>query len=432
MSNGALGRRIVDPFDLVFWISGIGNSALWFRPTGVLRCRMENEMEAGKTIRIGLLFSTTGPYATICRAMRNGAQLAVEEVNQDPAFPFTIETVEFDAGGRNAAYATAAERMLTRDGLVHVVGCYTSSSRKEVLPFFEKYDGLLWYPSHYEGFESSEHVVYTGAAPNQHIVPLAEHMLRTFGRRAFCIGSNYIWAWENNKIMREAVLGAGGSVLAERYFPVGEVDFGAVIDQIFDSRPSFVFNTLIGLSAYEFFRAFRRAAMRRGLDQPKDIPVASCSLAEPELVEIGPDACDGHLSSSVYFESLDNPRNRAFVAAYRRRFPEAGPTSADAESSYLAVHLLARALRAAGSSDMLPTRAALAHIAIDAPQGSVHVDHRNRHCYLTPRIGVSNRAGGFDIIYEAPRPIRPDPYLVEEGVLAQATCPPPPALRVVR
>ena len=107
-------------------------------------------------------------------------------------------------------------------GLVHVVGCYTSSSRKEVLPLFEKHDGLLWYPSHYEGFESSDNVVYTGAAPNQHIVPLAEHLLRHYGTSAYCLGSNYIWAWENNKIMREAVQSAGGTVLAERYVPVGE------------------------------------------------------------------------------------------------------------------------------------------------------------------------------------------------------------------
>ena len=211
-------------------------------------------------VRIGLLFSTTGPYATIGQAMYNGARLAVEEVSADPTFPFHLETVDVDAGGSNERYAAAAERMLTTDGLVHVVGCYTSSSRKEVLPFFEKHDGLLWYPSHYEGFESSEHVIYTGAAPNQHIVPLAQYMLRSHGRRAFCIGSNYIWAWENNKIMREAVLAAGGAVLAERYFPVGETDFDGVIDQILAMRPSFVFNTLIGLSAYEFFRAFRRAA----------------------------------------------------------------------------------------------------------------------------------------------------------------------------
>jgi ABC-type branched-subunit amino acid transport system substrate-binding protein len=389
-------------------------------------------MGAETTFRIGLLFSTTGPYATIGQAMRNGAQLALEEVSSDPSFPFSLEPVEVDGGGSNARYAEAAERLLTVERLVHVVGCYTSSSRKEVLPFFEKHDGLLWYPSHYEGFESSEHVVYTGAAPNQHIVPLAQYMLRSHGRRIFCIGSNYIWAWENNKIMREAVLAAKGTVLAERYFSVGEIDFDGVIDQILSMRPSFVFNTLIGLSAYEFFRAFRRAAKLRNVDPVKEIPIASCSLSEPELIEIGHEACDGHVSSSVYFETIDTPRNRDFVSAYRRRFPHAGPTSADAESSYLAVHLLARAIRAARSGDMQAVRDALEGVAIDAPQGEVRVDSRNRHCFLTPRIGVSNANGAFDIIYQSPVPVRPDPYLVDEAGLPADSALPPPALRLVR
>ena len=191
--------------------------------------------------------------------------------------------------------------------------------------------------------------------------------------------------------MREAVQAAGGEVLAERYFPVGETDFAAVIRQILDARPGFVFNTLIGVSAYAFFRAFRAAALARGIDQPRAVPVASCSLAEPELVEIGPEACAGHVSSSVYFESIDTPANRAFVAAYRRRFPGAGPTSADVESSYVAVHLLARAIRRAGTPDMAAVRAALPHVAMEAPQGRVLVDGDNRHCHLTPRIGVSTR-----------------------------------------
>lgn len=364
------------------------------------------------TVRIGLLFSTTGPYATIGRAMRNGALLAIDEINADPAFPFGLDPIGGNPDGRNARYAEIASRMLTSERLMHVVGCYTSSSRKEVLPYFEKYDALLWYPSHYEGFESSEHVIYTGAAPNQHIVPLADHLLRHCGTRAYCVGSNYIWAWENNKIMREAVQSAGGTVLAERYFAVGELDFDAVIEQIIEARPSFIFNTLIGVSAYEFFRAFRRAAVARGLDQPRVFPIASCSLAEPELVEIGPDACAGHISSSVYFQSIKSATNKAFVAAYRRRFRNAGPTSADTESSYLAVHLLARAMRRARSIDPLAVKGALPHVAMPAPQGEVHVDRDNRHSYLTPRIGVSNAAGGFDIIYQADRPVRPDPYLV--------------------
>lgn len=381
-------------------------------------------------VRIGLLFSTTGPYATLGTAMSNGARLAMAEVNADPGFPFALEPVALDPGGRNADYAAAAQRMLTVEGLVHVVGCYTSSSRKEVLPWFEKHDGLLWYPSHYEGFESSENVVYTGAAPNQHIVPLAEHLLTSCGNRAFCIGSNYIWAWENNKIMREAVQSVGGTVLAERYFPVGETDFEAVIRQVLEARPSFVFNTLIGISAYAFFRAFRKAAAEQGIDQAQAMPVASCSLAEPELVEIGPEACAGHISSSVYFQSIDRPANRRFVAAYRQAFPNAGPTSADAEASYIAVHLLARALRRARGTDLASVRAALPHVSMEAPQGEVHIDRDNRHSYLTPRIGISTAAGEFDIIYEAPRPVKPDPYLVWHDAKVGAPKR-PPVLRVV-
>ena len=387
---------------------------------------------AARKVRIGLLFSTSGAYATIGRAMHNGARLAVDEVSRDPAFPFVFKTFDADPGGRDEEYAGAAKSMLNERKLIHVVGCYTSSSRKVVLPYFEKYDGLLWYPSHYEGFESSEHVVYTGAAPNQHIIPLAEHMLATRGRRVYCIGSNYIWAWENNKIMREAVLGQGGTVLAERYFPVGETDFDAVIEQILNLRPSFLFNTLIGVSAYAFFRAFRRAAKARGIDQPSEIPIASCSLSEPELTEIGADACDGHVSSSVYFASIDTPRNRAFVEAYCQNFPDAGLTSADAESSYLAVHLLARAIRAAGSSDLAPVLGALPRAAMPGPQGAVRIDPDNRHCWLTPRIAVSNAAGGFDILFEAPEPVKPDPYLIDHGMKAQPAAQRPPFLRVVR
>jgi branched-chain amino acid transport system substrate-binding protein len=363
--------------------------------------------------------------------MLNGALLALEQVNADPAFPFTLEPVVRDPGGRNDHYAELARAMLADQQLVHVVGCYTSSSRKEVLPFFEKYDGLLWYPSHYEGFESSENVIYTGAAPNQHIVPLADYILREFGNTAYLIGSNYIWAWENNKIMREAVQDAGGQVIVERYLPVGETDVSRIVAQILDRRPSFVFNTLIGDSAYAFFRRIREAATARGIDQPKLVPIASCSLAEPELREIGAEAADGHISSSVYFESVAGAINQRFVKDYRARFPDSGPTSADVESSYIAVRLLGHALQRAASTDMVAVRAAILDASLDAPQGRVHIDRNNRHCYLTPRIGISTRGFGFDIIYEAEGPVKPDPYLVWSDRQRPAVPARAPQLRVV-
>ncbi len=344
--------------------------------------------------------------------MLNGALLAVEEINASAAFPFTLDCVIVDPAGLNARYADLAKSMLTDGGLTHVVGCYTSSSRKEVQPYFEKYDGMLWYPSHYEGFESCENTVYTGASPNQHIIPLANFLLKHHGAVAYFIGSNYIWAWENNRIMREAVLAAGGVVLAERYAPVGETDHSSAIAQILALRPNFIFNTLIGDSAYAFFRALRAAATRAGIDQSTEIPVASCSLSEPELKEIGPEACDGHISSSVYFQSIATSANAAFIGAYLRRFPDQSVTSADAEASYVAVHLLARVLRSAGSQEITAVRSALGHVALDAPQGRVHIDSDNRHCFLTPRIGVSTRSSGFNIIFQSAQPVKPDPYLV--------------------
>jgi branched-chain amino acid transport system substrate-binding protein len=208
------------------------------------------------------------------------------------------------------------------------------------------------------------------------------------------------------------VLAAGGSVLAERYVPVGDVDHDSIVRQILDYSPHFIFNTLIGDSAYEFFRALRRAAKRAGIDQPRAMPIASCSLSEPELAEIGTEASDGHISSSVYFESISTDANASFTRAYRRRFPGQRATSADAEASYNAVHLLARALEAADSEDMPTVRSVLTQIEFDAPQGPVRIDSDNRHSYLTPRIGVSNSQGGFDIIFAASQPIKPDPYLI--------------------
>lgn len=381
------------------------------------------------TLDIGVMFSTTGSYRAVGKALAAGALLAVEEVDADAGLPIRLAPHQVDPGGVTDNYRGLTAELLSSAGLNHVVGCYTSSSRKEVLPLFEKRDALLWYPSHYEGFETSDNVVYTGAAPNQHIVPLTDYVARRHGTRAWFVGSNYIWAWENNRIMRESLLSRGGRVLGERYLPVGDTDLEDIIGQILKSRPDFVFVTLIGESAYAFFRRFRAEAGRCGVDQANEIPVVSCSLSEPELVEIGPEASAGHLSSSVYFESLDTVRNRRFVDSFRRRFPGVGPASADAEAAYIAVHLLARAVVAAGSADIDAVRAAVSEVSFAAPQGPVRIDAENRHCYLRPRIGRSTAEGGFEVVFEAPAPVRPDPYLIWHSATEAQR--PDPGLRIV-
>jgi branched-chain amino acid transport system substrate-binding protein len=354
--------------------------------------------------------------------MHAGALLAIEEFNGDPRSPFTLSPVGVDPRGSLAAYFDGARALLTTSAITHVIGCYTSSSRKEVLPLFEKYDALLWYPSHYEGFETSENIVYTGASPNQHIVPLTQYLLETGRRSAWLVGSNYIWAWENNRIMREALVAAGGTVVGERYFPVGETDVEAVVAQILAARPDFVFNTMIGESAYAFYRLLRSGAERLGIDQPATCPVASCSLSEPELALIGRGAAGGHISSSVYFATVASEENARFVAAWTARFPELGPPSADAEASYIAAHLLARAIVRAGTSAFDAVRSAVPGIEFRAPQGTVRIDAENRHCHLHPRVARSTDTGSFEILREAHEAIRPDPYLVwEPAPRAEAT-----------
>ena len=189
-----------------------------------------------QSLRVGYLFSSTGSYELVARSMLNGALLAAEEINAS-GLGIRLKPSVLNPGGNLSQYSALAAKLLKRQ-IRHVVGCYTSSSRKEVIPLFEKHDALLWYPSHYEGFESSTNVIYTGAAPNQHVLPLVEYLIQHHGHRAYCVGSNYIWAWENNRILRESVMARGGSVLAERYFSLGETDFYHAIEAIIAARPA--------------------------------------------------------------------------------------------------------------------------------------------------------------------------------------------------
>ena len=342
-----------------------------------------------------------------------GALLGIAEAQAEHQ-DLEIDPIIFNPGGDNARYSAMASEMLA-SGIKHVIGCYTSSSRKEIIPLFEKADALLWYPSHYEGFESSGNVVYTGAVANQHLLPLVEYLLAYVGPKAFCVGSNYIWAWENNRILREAIGPHGGTVVAERYFPVGCTEFGQAIDAILAARPSFVFNTLIGESSYQFLRDLRAACRSRGIDQAREIPVASCTLSEPELAAIGPAAVDGHITSSVYFSSLDTPENDRFVKAYQARFPDGPVVSADAEATYLAVRLLALAVSEAGTGEACAVKRAVALRSIMAPQGEVRIDAETMHAYLTPRIACSTMDGAFTVLREATGPVPADPYLIRNS-----------------
>lgn len=388
-------------------IKGFFISGFWRTSTAMVSFKTDTP-----EIPVGVLFSLTGPYRTVGEEMRNGTLLAMEEVNSSADYDFRLAPKVEDPGGRLDQYRVHCESLLKTKNISHVIGCYTSISRKEVIPIIEKYDALLWYPSHYEGFESSNNVIYTGASPNQHIVPLAAYALRNYKPDVYCVGSNYIWAWENNRIMREIVSEFGGQVLKERYLPVGSVDLDDIIAEISDTRPGFVFNTLIGESSYAFYRAYYEAGASNPQFDPSIMPITSCSLSEPELLSIGDPAAIGHITSSVYFETIRSANNFDFIRRYKSRFGHDRVTSADAEASYTAALMLAMAIRRAGTTEIEQVKQALYHCELQAPQGMVSIDPDNHHCYLTPRLGRSAANGRFAIFATAKAPVKPDPYLV--------------------
>ena len=366
-----------------------------------------------RDIPLGLLYSVTGTYAAIGRDALDGALLAIDEVNSDETRPVRFTAVIEDPGGSIDNYHRMIEAMLRRHGCRHVVGTITSIGRKEVIPIIEKYDALLWYILPYEGFEICENVIYTGAAPNQHILPLFAHMLPNYGNRVYLTGSNYVWGWEVNRIARELIAATGGEVLGERYLPLDDVGVSRMIAEIERKRPDFILNNLIGCSSYAFLKAYRDLARRDPDFAPDRRPVASCDLTECELDVVGADAAQGLLCSAVYFENIDTPLNRRFREKVTARFGAGRPLSAFLVAGYEAIHMIAKATAGAGTDEIGPVKTALHASAFETAMGPITIDAKTNHAALTPYLGRINAQLSFDIIEAADHPVPADPYLVE-------------------
>ena len=256
-----------------------------------------------RRIELGLLYSRSGSYSLIAEACRSGALAAIAMVNADPDTDVSFVPVERDPGGNIDLYGPLCEEILRDTSARHVIGCVTSWSRKEVIPVLEKAGGTLWYVVPYEGFEASDHVVYTHACPNQHLLPLLDWCLPNFGKRAYLTGSNYIWGWEMNRLARETVVAEGGEVLGERYLPIGSLEVGRIIEEIRVTRPDFILNSLIGPSSYEFMAAYRDLGLEDARFRPETCPVLSCNLTECELPALG-ERAEGLVAAGPYFRGV--------------------------------------------------------------------------------------------------------------------------------
>ena len=366
---------------------------------------------AMEPIRIGMLFSQTGVTSVIERGERMGTLLAVEEINEAGGIDGRpLRLVSYDPESSPARYQQLAEKLILEDGVRVILGCYMSSTRKAVIPVVEKWHALLVYPTLYEGFEYSRNVVYTGAAPNQNSVQLAEFMLRTYGSRVFMVGSDYIYPYESNRIMSDLILERGGEKVAEHYLPLN-AEWEAYLEiarKIKRLSPDFIFSTVVGDGTALLHRAYREV----GLD-PSRLPIGSLTTCEAEVQQMGAELAEGHITSAVYFQSVATELNARCVRKCKQRFGPDVVTNMCWEAAYYQTHLVANALRKARSDHVRELLRVLPGSEFLAPQGLVRIDEDNHHTYLRPRIGRVNTQGQFDILEEATSWVRPDPYLVD-------------------
>lgn len=366
-------------------------------------------------VRVGVLFSETGVTSTIGRSQLQGTLLAIDEVNEAGGIDGReLVPVRYDAQSDPAVYAVLAERLITQDRVNVIFGCYMSSSRKAVIPVIERHNKLLFYPTLYEGFEFSNNLIYTGAAPNQNSVQLAEFMTANFGARVYLIGSDYIYPYESNRIMGELVMQRqDAEKLAERYVSLqaSEADFRAIMDDIRARQPDFIFSTVVGDSTASLYRAYAEA----GFD-PRRMPIASLTTSEAEVHQMGADIAAGHFTSAPYFQSISSEANQRCLERLRRRFGEDCVPNLCWEAAYFQLHIFANALRQSGSDELAAIMPYVLGSEFDAPQGRVRIDPGNHHTCLYPRIGRANARGQFTIVREATRAVHPDPYLVTHSL----------------
>ena len=374
-------------------------------------------------LRLGILFSCSGDYAALGRDCRDGAELAIAEWQGEGRRDVTIEPVFGDPGGSGGSYIEMARHMAVDLGCRHIIGTVTSQARKDVIPVMEKHDAQLWYVCPYEGFEANRNVVYTGACPNQHLLPLFQHLLPTFGNRVFLAGANYVWGWEMNRLARELVAEADGEIVGERCLPIADRDVDQLVSAVVAARPSFILSNLLGPSSHAFLRAMRDLAGRDPTFSPERCPVVSCDLTECELPEIGLGVADGQLAAAAYFDGVESAENRALQARVAARFGAGRRISSYLATSYATVRLCAEAVALGDDADPAKVRAALADLRAPAGVlGPLRIDPATHHAGLPFYLG--RIAGdGFEIL-QSRTSVAADPYLT-----ARRPAAPPRAVR---
>ena len=329
-----------------------------------------------RPIIVGILHSQTGPMAVSELSMIDAEVLALEEINAEGGLlGRPVQWVIADGASDPPTFAKQADRLISKDGACVIFGCWTSASRKGVLPVVEAADHMLVYPMAYEGLEQSPNIIYTGAAPNQQITPAVQWCYeRLKARRFFLIGSDYVWPHCVNAIISDQLTALGAEKVSETYVPFGGTDVSAAVRAILETKPDVVLSSVVGDSAIAFAQALRAA----GVD-PEKTPVLTFALGENELQTMPRGCMVGNYASWSYFQSIDRPENARFVSEFKARYGRDRTVQDVMETAYISVKLWAQAVREAGTTDVRPVRYAFRRQSLNAPEGTIAVDPQTQH-----------------------------------------------------
>jgi len=359
-------------------------------------------------VTIGILHSVTGTMAISETGSVEAEKLAIEQINaQGGVLGRKIKFIQEDGASDWPTFAEKAKKLLVQDKCASVMGCWTSASRKAVLPVFEQYNGMLYYPTFYEGLEQSKNVIYTGQEATQQILAGLNWVTKEKGAKTFyLLGSDYIWPRTSNKIARkhiENVLKL--KVAGEEYFPLGSTQFNSVINKMKLVKPDVIYAIIVGGSNVAFYKQLKAA----GIDLTKQT-LMTISVTEDEILGIGGENIVGAYACMKYFQSLDNPNNKAFVPAFKKMWGDKTVIGDVTQAAYLGPWLWKLTVEKAGSFDVDKVAAASPGVEFKgAPEGYVRI-HENHHLWSKTRVGRARDDGQYDVIYETTELMEPDPF----------------------
>lgn len=391
---------------------------------GVAGLAFSTLVQAADTIKVGVLHSLSGTMAISETVLKDTVLMAIDEINaKGGLLGKKLEPVVVDPASNWPLFAEKAKQLLTQDKVAVTFGCWTSVSRKSVLPVFKENNGLLFYPVQYEGEELEKNVFYTGAAPNQQAIPAVEYLMSKDGggaKRFVLLGTDYVYPRTTNKILRAFLKSKGVKEedILEEYTPFGHSDYQTIIAKIkkfaSEGKKTAVVSTINGDSNVPFYKELGNQGLKA-----KDVPVVAFSVGEEELRGVDTKPLVGHLAAWNYFMSIKNPTNDEFIkkwSAYAKAKGIAGHkdkplTNDPMEATYIGINMWAQAVTKAKSTDVDKVIAAMAGQTFKAPGGFMStMDPKNHHLHKPVFIGEVKADGQFKVVWKTPGPIKAQPW----------------------